>query len=192
MSHTETQNMLMNLAGHLSSLPTFFYVVSGVIGAVLILVGLVRISSLGRQRMSMQKGELAGPITMIFTGILFVSLWSFINLMVVSIFGDSWGLDAAKSDAGAVLTYADSSVKAGHAYGGYIIFSIVVVILVGMYGIMAGLIMLNRSFGDSKSFWLGAWHLMGGVFCVNIVQVLHMTGASIGGQVQEFIQGFLN
>ena len=191
MSSSGTQNMLENLLRTLIGLPDFMWIASSVIGLGLMLAGLLKATHLGdRGGVNQTQSEMGAAITLILCGVLLFSLKSFIQISTMSVFSVDGSF--LGSTSGDILTYAKSKVNSSSPGAGYIVFAVGVIFFVGVYGVAAGLVMMYRSFGDARVFWNATWHILGGVFCVNIVTMIRIMGASMGGTVGSFVTSVLS
>lgn len=146
-------------------------IIGQLIGFILVAVGIRSFVAGGRQQPSVK-----GAVLSIVAGICMVNVIAILNIMAESILAKS-------SETG--LTY---SPPAGSSPEGlYIQFGVYVVMLVGLAGVINGLILLKRSAEDGRLVGSAITHIVGGTLGVNIVEFLHLLGASMGPSVEGAI-----
>lgn len=142
------------------------------IGLALVIASLVSAAAKGRSR----QGGLHAPILTFFAGIFLLNISGLMDAVAFSMFGTS--------SAHSLIAYASG---AGHVSGPMVQFAIMLVQLVGFYGIIRGVLLLSHSGSDSRAAGPALVHILGGAIAVNIVTVLNVLGATVGGGIQSAI-----
>lgn len=146
--------------------------ISYVIGLVLLGTGIMALRRYGDDR----QGAGAKPFMTIIVGVTLLSIGTAVSTMSESIFG---------SGTKDLLSQVPSG---GGVLDGYIRFAVTLVIVVGFYCVIKGLLKLkNSGEGRDDQFWSGCTHIGGGLICCNIVTFAKMIGSAAGGVVQELV-----
>jgi hypothetical protein len=121
-----------------------------------------------------QQGWHGGSVTLI-SGLFLVNLKTFINTFSQTLF---------KTDSATGLSY---STGGSDPFDIYIQFAVYIIMLVGLIGTIKGVMMMKASKSNASQLGAAITHMVGGVLAINIIQVLHMFGATVGGGVESFI-----
>jgi hypothetical protein len=108
-------------------------------------------------------------------GSLLLTLVSTLNMLSYSLFNQamSTGLSYAGTSNGQSTLYLK------------VVYSIISIM--GLWAVIYGLVLLNRSATEKKEFGRGMTHLFGGLAAVNIVVFLGFFGSFLGGTAQSVI-----
>ncbi len=117
----------------------------------------------------------------VFVGALMLSFTSFVDMVSISMFNDS---------APHGLSTNDIKVAGGELEP-MIRLAVIVVMLVGMFQVVKGLVMLKQNAEGAARFWPAVTHILGGVLCINIKTFMLTLGNTIGGPLQETIKKLL-
>lgn len=160
-----------NLLPHLRAWWPAIEVIAAMMGFFMIITGIGSIISQGRQGMKFK-----APIASIIGGVLLLNVISLLDVLASSVF-------ATGSATG--LTYAAPGGTDPTAI--YITFAVYIVMLVGLCGIIQGGRLLKSSADDGRQLGPAITHLIGGTLGVNVIQFLHLLGASMGTSVDSAI-----
>lgn len=117
-------------------------------------------------------GLVVGAMLTSFTGVL--------DALTMTIFQESAPEDLA-------------TVQAASAGGleNMVVLALTIVMVVGLYQVLKGLIMLKQSAEGAHTFWSAATHITGGILCLNIRSFMLALGATLGGSVEEVVSALL-
>jgi len=162
--------ILSNLTKQVAAAQTPLIVVAIAIGAAFLLIGLYGVAK-GQAR-----GEGGRGFICVVIGILLISFPSVLNMFSESLFGHEAELLSSVPN------------KGGNSIDVYVTFAVTLVVIVGIYCVIKGLIKLKQS-GDGKAdaFWSGMTHIFGGIICCNISSFAKIIGQSTQGVVQDLI-----
>lgn len=109
-------------------------------------------------------------------GVLMLSLTGTIDTLSVLLFGHETQMLSAAANTGSDVL------------GAYMRFAITLVVVVGFYCVIKGLIKLRHT-GDGREdqWWSGWTHIVGGIVCCNISSFAHALGSAAGGVVQDVV-----
>lgn len=161
--------MLHNLDGQLAVFWPLLMTIAALAGFTLAGIGVWKVMAAKQQR----EGVKIGVVT-ILIGALLVSLQSILNSVTLSTFGQ---------DSRSTLDYS----AGGDPFGIFVTVGVKIVILVGLYGALKGMLLLRASGEDPRQFWRGVTHLGGGVAAINIDLLAHALGQSLGGGLDSVI-----
>lgn len=117
----------------------------------------------------------------VFVGALMLSFTSFVDMVSQSMFNH---------DAPHSLRTTDITVAGGELEP-MIRLAVIVVMLVGMFQVVKGLVMLKQNAEGAARFWPAVTHILGGVLCINIKTFMLALGNTIGGPLEETIKRLL-
>lgn len=169
----ELSKVLSNLVGVVGGAIVPITYISYVVGIIFLGYGIMSLRRYGDDR-----GPGVGPkpfLTMV-VGVMLLSIGTTVATLSESVFGSGTRdlLSQVPSGSGVL--------------DGYIRFAVTLVIVVGFYCVIKGLIKLkNTGEGRDDQFWSGVTHIGGGLVCCNIVTFSKMIGNAAGGVVQELI-----
>ena len=129
-----------------------------------------------------QGGRGAGwgkPMMGLISGTFLLNIGSFLNVLAGSIFA---------SQSVAVLSYSPPGSGVGATY---LKFSVYLIMLVGLWGVIQGGYLLRTSTENHEVFWKAILHIVAGTFCVNIILFMQMLGYSAGGGFNTTIRALL-
>ena len=135
---------------------------------------------LGLRRASEERRSVLPYLAALMIGGMLVSFTSVLDALTMSVFAES-----APSGL--------SSVTVGSAGGleAMVELAVIVVMLVGAYQIVKGLVMLKEAAFGGRNFWPAATHILGGVICFNIRTFMLVLGNTVGGTLDETIRALL-
>lgn len=151
------------------------YYVGMMLGIVLVVAGLTGAVAASRRHEGVSKTAAGGVVG----GILLANLISTLDMFSYTVFGKA-------SATG--LGYVPSAVGPEKVY---IQFTVIVVMLVGMAGVIKGGFLMKASTVDSRHIGHAVTHLVGGSMAVNIVPLVELLGVSVGGPFESAITKFL-
>ena len=157
------------LASELQHFYPLIRTVSILAGLVFLGAALVSLKSSGEER----KSPLPGLGALLVAGLL-LSFTTVLDAFTMSLFRTSAPADLA-------------SVSVGSA-GGFepmIRLAVTIVMVVGAYQVVKGLIMLKESASRTHVFWPAMTHIVGGILCLNIRTFVLALGSTMGGSVEE-------
>lgn len=168
--------IIQNLLPQLQAWWPTIRLISLLIGFAFVVVGIIGVTSDGRQGGIKAKG----PLSSIVAGILLLNIISLLNTLAQSFF-------ASNSETG--LSYAAPGGSDPTAL--YITFAVYIVMLVGLFGVIYGGILIKRSADDGRQLGPAITHLIGGTLGVNIVTFLHILASSMGPSVESAISNLI-
>lgn len=169
----ELSVILNNLVGVVGGAIVPITYISYVVGMVLLGAGIMSLRRYGDDRGG---GAGAKPFLTIVIGVTLLSIGTAVAMFSESVFGSGTKdlLSQVPSGSGVI--------------DGYIRFAVTLVIVVGFYCVIKGLLKLkNTGEGRDDQFWSGCTHIAGGLICCNIVTFAKMVGSAAGGVVQELV-----
>ena len=113
-------------------------------------------------------------------GALLASITSVVDALTMSIFAQSAPTDMSSVSVGSV--------------GGLepmVRLAITIVMLVGAYQVVKGLVMLKEAAFGARTFWPATTHILGGVLCLNINTFMLTLGATVGGTLDSTVRALL-
>ncbi len=113
-------------------------------------------------------------------GALLASLTSVVDALTLSVFAQSAPTDM-------------SSVSVG-SLGGLepmIRLAVTIVMLVGAYQVVKGLVLLKEAALGARTFWPATTHILGGVLCLNIRTFMLALGSTVGGTLESSVRALL-
>ena len=157
------------LASELQHFYPLIRTVSILAGFVFLGAALVQLKASGEERRSSWPGLCA----LLVAGLM-LSLTTVMDALTMSLFRTSAPADLA-------------SVSVGSAGGlePMIRLAVTIVMVVGAYQIVKGLVMLRESASRAHVFWSAITHIVGGILCLNIRTFVLALGSTMGGSVEE-------
>lgn len=146
--------------------------ISYAVGLVFLGLGIMSLRSFGDGNGQGRRGK---SIASIFIGVMLLSLTGTYDALSVTLFGHE--------------TQMLSSIPSGSGpLSSYITFAITLVVVVGYYCVVKGLIKIKATGeGREEQFWSGCTHIFGGIVCCNIVSFSKMVGSAAGGIVGDVV-----
>lgn len=169
----ELSQILNNLVGVVGGLITPITYLTYVAGICLLGAGILSLRRYGESH-----GSPVGPkpFMTIVIGVMLLGIGTTVATLSETVFG---------SGTKDLLSQVPSG---GGVLDGYIRFAVTLVIVVGFYSVIKGLIKLkNTGDGRDDQLWSGFTHIGGGLICCNIVVFSKMVGDAAGGVVQELV-----
>ncbi len=162
--------VLGNLTGQIGAAADPLFIIAIVIGVAFLGIGLHGIAK-GNER-----GDAGRGFVCLCIGVFLVSFKSVLDMFSESLFGHQAELLSGVPH------------KGGNSIDVYITFATTLVVIVGIYSVIKGLVKLKQA-GDGKSdsFWSGAVHILGGIICCNIDSFAHMVGDSAQGVILDLV-----
>lgn len=114
------------------------------------------------------------------TGALLASFTSVVDALTMSVFAESAPSDMASVSVGSV--------------GGLepmIRLAVTIVMLVGAYQVVKGLVLLKEAALGARTFWPATTHILGGVLCLNIKTFMLALGSTVGGTLESTVRALL-
>jgi intracellular multiplication protein IcmC len=163
------ETLVKNLATQLPQVWLFFTATAYVFGFFFVFYGLLQLKKHAEQRSMMsQEASLKGPLLYIFIGAAFIYLPTTLNAGLTTFWlnPNPYGYEDEVSNEWADLYKA----------------CIVIVQLVGLIAFMRGLIIFTHmgQGGQQGQFGRGLAHIIGGIFLIDIFDVLRMIFATFG------------
>ncbi len=114
------------------------------------------------------------------TGAMLASFPAVLDALSMTIFQQSAPRDMA-------------SVQTGSLGGleNMVALAMAIVMTVGAYQVLKGLVMLKQSADGAHAFWPAVTHMAGGILCLNIRPFMLALGTTFGGSVQEVVTALL-
>lgn len=167
--HASTDQVLSHMVQNIQPAWHAIHIVAYVLGVCLMLVAvsaLIKHGHNNQEHRHLKKMFLAWV-----AGSCLLSLGAIMNVL-----SETFYQDTARSS----IHYSPPSNNPDHTF---ILFAVTVVIVLGLYALIKGFVQLSSSAEDSRLFWPAISHIIGGIFCVNIVQTLHVIGHSLGPNI---------
>jgi hypothetical protein len=165
------QDILANLIPHLETWWGVLGVIVSLVGLTLAVKGLAGLAGRG------QGGPGAAFLTLL-SGIILLNAPEFMDALAQSLFG---------RDSAEVLSYRPPN----HAASGILRLVVLVVGLTGVIGLARGVWLLRVAEERGGGLPRALVHIVGGVLCVNLVELLGLLAASLGGEVESLVSSVL-
>lgn len=114
------------------------------------------------------------------TGAMLASFSSVLDALSMTVFQQSAPEDMATVQAGTLGGLENMVVLA-----------VTIVMTVGAYQVLKGLILLKQSADGAHTFWPAVTHMAGGILCLNIRPFMQALGTTFGGSVQDVVTALL-
>ena len=161
-----------NIINVLGQMQPFLTLLAFLIGLVLFIAGLYRMSKIG----SNPRVTWAQVIGRLLAGVFLMSVRTTLNMFTTSALGQKAPLD--------FLAYSPP----GSGQGAEIVrIAIIGVRVLGYFVFIWGLYLLSQAWAERHQVGPVITHIIGGLFCINIVLVLHGLGVLTGGVMQSTI-----
>jgi hypothetical protein len=108
-------------------------------------------------------------------GILFINIPGFLDTMAQTVIGQN---------SVQALSYQPPSNPAQ----AYVRFTVFVAAIVGLLGLGRGLWLLKDSTQDKGHLARGLVHIIGGIFCINLVETIRLIAQALGGSLPEVVR----
>ena len=170
-------DMLTNLAQDLAPLWHVGSIIALIMGLTFFGLGLVRLMTSGSSRFSNPQVSPVSWLYLMVGGAFLLAIQRLLNMAVYTFFQQS-----APSN---VLEYAPASQDSNSG----LIFSIVIIHLVGFYGVVKGVALIS-TMGEKRGGEFGAacWMIVGGAFALRIDLLFRAIGVSMGGPMESVTQ----
>jgi intracellular multiplication protein IcmC len=166
------QTILASLNKQLPNLMRLVTAIAYVVGFYLVISGIIKLKHLGEARTQMsQEHHVSGPLIQIAVGTLLIYLPSAVQIGMSTF----W----AEPNPYGYLELSDQ-------WGELLKLCLGVVQLVGVIAFIKGLILLSHVGGGHSqqgAFGKGVTHIIGGIFCINMYQVIQVLFGTIGIQL---------
>lgn len=172
------EEILQNLIQHLGPWWDAATVLAALLGLAFCVIGVIAAAntrSLFRRRL--QDGAIGFGLASFFTGIALLNLGQVLDAVSLSLFDQSSLRD---------LSYQPPNAQT--PTGIYVQFTVLLIMLVGLFAVIRGLVLLRASSRGAASFWSGVTHLVGGVLAINIVRFGDAVARSMGTAVADLFQ----
>lgn len=176
-SNFSLDTALTNLASSFTSLKTMLVALAFVIGAMLVVRGLMMYKVFGTQTMaSATKGEFAGPLVFILVGAVLMYLPSTYNTSLTTIFGLNNIAPVSQLISYASVTKTEQWQQLSEVIVDYIY-------LIGLIAFIRGFVILSKmghSGAQPGSIGKGLIHVVGGILLINIVATVNILATTFG------------
>lgn len=164
------ESILANIKNTIPALTRFATAFAYVFGMVLVILGVVQLKHAGEMRTQMShEHHLTKPLLMIAMGTLLIYLPSAVNMGLTTFWAEPnpYGYIEQTDQWQEVINVCFAVVQ-----------------FIGVVAFIRGLILLSRAGegGHQGNFGKGMMHVIGGIFCINIYQVIQVVFATIGVQ----------
>jgi len=169
--------VLGNLQGSIGGFIDPIKYISYMLGFILLGIGIMHLRRLNDGPQGNSGGRAVATIAV---GVILLSIPGFADAMSYTLFGHKTEFLSAVPSGG------------GDPVGAYISFAVTVVVIVGFYCVVKGLVKL-RATGDGREdqWWSGCTHIVGGIICCNIVSFMKIIGSAAGGTIQDVVNKLL-
>ena len=171
MAQDALASMLTNLSSALQGLEQTFLLLAAVVGLWLIGRGLLQLRSTPTS-----PGRPIVGLSTLFVGMLLFSLKALLDAASRTLFEQEAALNSQLN-----LTQGTGIIEP------YVQFAVTIVVLLGIYSVLKGLLYLQRSSAQEQYVWSALSHLGGGIICINIITFAKIVGNSAGGVLQDLI-----
>jgi hypothetical protein len=162
--------MLANIKNTIPELMKLVTAFAFVIGIFLVIMGIIQLKHVGEMRTQMShEHHLAKPLLMITMGTLLIYLPSSVQVGMSTFWSEPnpYGyMDLQKDQWQEAINICFAVIQ-----------------FIGVIAFIRGLILLSHSGGHHQgSFGKGITHIIGGIFCINIYQLIQVLSATLGMQ----------
>lgn len=158
-----------NLANSLQPYYTLFVIATGLMG-----FAFVGVSLFALRHRAEDKRPVGGALTGVLVGAMLLSFKGIVDMVSVSMFNASAPSSLSVSVGGGDM---EPMIR----------LAVIIVMMVGLFQVIKGLVLLKHSAEGNPKFWSAITHIFGGVLCVNIKTFMTMLGNTIGGPLQSTI-----
>jgi uncharacterized membrane protein HdeD (DUF308 family) len=165
------QTMLASLQNAIPNLTRLVTAIAYVMGIFMVIKGIMELKHAGEMRTQMShEHHLTKPLLMITMGTLLIYLPSSVQMGMSTFWSEP-------NPYGYVDVQADQWQQAINV-------CFAVIQFIGVIAFIRGLVLLSHASGGhhQNAFSKGLTHLIGGIFCINIYQVIQVLGATFGIQ----------
>lgn len=173
-----TAGVSMMLQNAISALGYFLPVIediSIVMGLVISMISLFAFTKSSREGGGMKIATIG-----LISGILLSSLSALIN---------AFSMTMLNHQSDGLLTYTPSGGTTPYALT--VKFAVYVVQLVGLYGVIKSVLLVRESAYDRSKFNAAIIHFLGGIFAINIITLVTVVSAQIGGTFQSTVMAII-